>query len=419
MIVVADDELELRRTLRALLTRSGFAVETCSNGAEALQVLEKAAAAGEPAKLLLTDIRMPGGSGLDLLRAVRARWPQLPVVVMTAYGERDVLRELIGLGCDGLLEKPFDPKRLFSVLEAALARAGGTAETNDWRDPGPPETVRIRTRTCPYSFGKYELVELIDRGAAGSVYRARQLDLGRPVALKFVNPTVDALAAQHEAQALARLRHSNIPVVYECGRHDGADFIAMELIEGYTLRARLARQGPLAPEEAVRLLVPVADALSCAHQHGVLHRDVKPANIVIDETGRAVLVDFGVALCGKDEDSDLQGTPPYMAPEYIHGEPYDAACDAYSFGLVLYEALTGLRVLPRSAGSSDIDDLRRFAELIPIPVTQLAPHVDLALARIVHRLIAPRATRLSLDQGLVWLRRWLESEVEADATLRH
>ncbi len=203
---------------------------------------------------------------------------------------------------------------------------------------------------------EYELLGELGRGASAVVFRARDRSLGRLVAIKVVRPHSIAsaddamLRLAREARTVAKLQHPNIVTVHAVRRlRAGGLALIMQLVPGRTLKAAVIEHGPFAPEQAERVLHDVAEALAYAHAHGVVHRDVKPENIFLDEnSGRAMLSDFGIAHSA-DHESRLTmtgaaiGTPAYMAPEQIDGAPADARSDIYSLGLVAWEMLTGRR----------------------------------------------------------------------------
>src|SRR3954447_17341448 len=193
--------------------------------------------------------------------------------------------------------------------------------------------------------GSYEIVSLLGRGGMGEGYRARDVRLDRDVAIKvlpedFANDSNRIGRFHQEARAIGALNHPHI-----CQIHDvGPGYLVLEYIDGAPLG------GPLAPTEAVRLILQVADALDTAHQKGILHRDLKPANILVTTDGRVKVLDFGLAKVMTSEqdvtrtsEGTVGGTPAYMSPEQAEGKPLDARSDVFSLGAVLYEVLSGAR----------------------------------------------------------------------------
>ena len=187
--------------------------------------------------------------------------------------------------------------------------------------------------------GPYEIESAIGAGAMGEVYRARDTRLDRIVAIKQLTPE-HRERVEREARAIAALNHPHICQVYDVG----PDYLVLEYLEGEPVR------GPLPADEAVRVATQIAGALQAAHERGVLHRDLKPANIMLTPGGTAKLLDFGVAKrlerapdAAETLPGTLLGTPAYMSPEQIEGQPLDARSDVFSFGAVLYEILSGRR----------------------------------------------------------------------------
>jgi serine/threonine-protein kinase len=208
--------------------------------------------------------------------------------------------------------------------------------------------------------GRYRLLERIDEGGAGEVWRARDEKLDRDVAVKVLGPGADeAFRARFadEARRAAAVVHPNVVTVFDEGRDGGDAFMVMELVAGKTLRDLILERGPLPPHEVARLVTGVAAALDAAHAAGVIHCDLKPANVIVDREGTAKLTDFGIARAARDQgEQELLGTARYIAPERVEGGPVTPRTDVYGLGLLAYELLAGQ---PAFEGDTDTELVRK------------------------------------------------------------
>ena len=253
--------------------------------------------------------------------------------------------------------------------------------------------------------GPYEILSLLGSGGMGEVYRARDQRLARSVALKVLPPefaadTVRRQRFEQEARAASALNHPNILSVFDMGSQDGLVYIVSELIDGESLRD-VIRRGPLPQSRAVEIAGQVADALAAAHAANIVHRDLKPENIMLTRDGRAKILDFGLAkqvqprVPGSDETQFLTRTSPgailgtagYMSPEQVRGEPVDPRSDIFSFGLVLYECLTGRAPFERQTGAEMMTAILR--EDPP----ELPDTISPALRQIVYHCLEKDAVR--------------------------
>jgi serine/threonine protein kinase/WD40 repeat protein len=242
----------------------------------------------------------------------------------------------------------------------------------------------------------YRLLEQIGEGAFGVVYRATQPQIGREVAIKAVAPELAnhpdfVRRFEREAQIVAKLEHPHIVPLYDYWREPDAAYLVMRFLRGGSVED-LLRSGPLDPERASSILDQVAAALSAAHRQGIVHRDVKPGNVLLDEVGNAYLTDFGVALeAGSPERSSgtmIRGTPGYLSPEQVRLDPASPRSDIYALGIVAYEMLTGAAPFPESSLTALLDHHLRDA--IP-SVREMRPDLPVALDRAIGRATAKDA----------------------------
>jgi len=244
--------------------------------------------------------------------------------------------------------------------------------------------------------GGYTIVGVIGRGGMGVVYEAEQVALQRAVALKVLSPDVADDASfrerfKREVMVMAAVDHPHICPVYEAGEADGHLFLAMRLVRGPTLKQLIAGSpGGMEPRRAVRLIAQAADALDAAHTNGLVHRDVKPQNILVAERDHAYLADFGLAIHGADtgltRTGQFVGTLDYVAPEQIRGERTDARSDIYALGCVLYEALTGSP--PYAGSSNEVGKLYAHVNEPPPRPTEARPDLPGAFDAVIERAMA-------------------------------
>ena len=237
---------------------------------------------------------------------------------------------------------------------------------------------------------RYKVLNRIGSGGMADVYCAEDLQLGRRVALKllyrrFAEDEEFVERFRREASSAAGLQHPNVVAVFDRGEFDGTYYIAMEFLEGRSLKQLVRQEGALEPDRAIDLVIQILKAARFAHRRGIVHRDIKPHNVIVDDEGRAKVTDFGIARAGASdmtETGSIMGTAQYLSPEQAQGHPVDARADLYSIGVVLYELLTGR--VPFDAESAVTIALKQVSEE-PVPPSHYNPAVSDQLEDVVMR----------------------------------
>lgn len=281
------------------------------------------------------------------------------------------------------------------TVEECAETAGGGHQTIGI---APEVTSFLKPAEQPDELGRlgdYRVLQVLGSGGMGVVYRAEDLRLRRQVALKVMKPVVAAnpearIRFLHEAEATAAIEHDNIVTIYQVGEDNGVPFFAMQLLKGESLQRRIEREGRLSEAEVLRIGSEIADGLHVAHARGLIHRDIKPDNIWLQEgNGRVRIVDFGLVRNSADETGLTQsgivlGTPKYMAPEQAQGESVDARCDLFSLGSVLYRMASGRAPFE---GTNLTATLIAVAHEDPRPLAEIAPELSKGLTEIITKLL--------------------------------
>ena len=245
----------------------------------------------------------------------------------------------------------------------------------------------------PPRIGRYVVENLVGIGGMGQIFKAHDPDIGRPVAIKLISTELMSGAARadyikrfrREAQAAARCAHPNIVAIYDFALHEGQPFIAMEFVHGASLRQALDAAPVMAVPDAVRIVLQVLDALASAHDQGVIHQDVKPANIMLTPDMRVKVADFGICRFVDAESTvttSSMGTPNYMSPEQCRGAPVDSRSDLFAAGATLFEMVAGERAFPgKNMGEVTHRIQHEQLPLLPAPVRAVAPRLQLVLER--------------------------------------
>jgi DNA-binding NarL/FixJ family response regulator len=398
-IVIADDHVMVRSGLRVLLNAEPDLMVVAEAGD--VEAALRCTRAHHP-RVVVLDLNMPGEPSMPAIPQFLEAAPGTAVVVLTMQDEPDYARAALSAGASGYVVKAAAGDELVDAVRAAAA--GGTYLTPALgarlaRVPQRPRPVAESAVTEPEvgaTFAGHRIEGVAGRGAMGVVLLATDLTLDRRVALKLIaswyaRDPVFRARFERECRIAAALDHPNVVPIFHAGEEDGQLYVTMRYVEGTDLKALLARERWLDPARAVAIVGQVAAALDEAHANGLVHRDVKPANVLIAEREggeRAYLTDFGVSKQRTANDPALTGTGmaigsvDYMAPEQAQVAPVDARTDVYALGCVLFHALTGS--VPFIRGN----DLERMwahvNERPPAPTSidsRLPPGFDGVLAR--------------------------------------
>jgi len=349
-LAIADDDETSRWILSTFLESRGYLVRTAAGGQEAIEL-----ALDESVSLLLLDIRMPDISGIDVLRVVRQKRSArvLPVLMVTALVGSEQMVEAFDRGANDYITKPFDLPvvlaRVAAHLRAAEPHGKGESDVaGEALDAPQPGAVVA---------GRFRIGSELGRGSVGIVYRAWDLVLKRPVAMKILRTgglIPETLARfQREGLWAKLLKHPHAVEVLHSGvTSSGLAYLAMELLEGESLDKTLKREKRLRPARCAEILIPVCEVLEQAQARGLVHRDVKPGNIFLEQTPegeRIKVLDFGLTRRFHEVTSEerltdegtVLGTLEYMGPERFKGMDGGSATDVYSLGVTLYEMIAG------------------------------------------------------------------------------
>ena len=332
-ILLVEDNPAEARLIDLLLRESADAEMKCqheSRLSDGLLRLQE-----NTADAILLDLGLPDSEGLETVRRVRLTASNVPIIVLTGADDRTLGLKTIEIGADDFLYKgDLDHERLVQTLRYAIERATRRAKEAHHQIPG------------------YQLLERIGAGTTATVYKARQLSLDRMVAIKVLpkKHTHDAEFVRRlydEGRATAKLSHPNIVGALDVGRSGDHHYFVMEYVEGETVGQTLTN-GPYEEKEAITIAIQIAQALCHAHEEGIIHRDVKPNNIMITKEGVAKLTDMGLARAVIDREAaeaergKMYGTPFYISPEQVRGEvDIDFRSDIYCLAGTLYHMLTG------------------------------------------------------------------------------
>ena len=294
-------------------------------------------------------------------------------------------------GGSGTPPRPVAPLQALDTQAATMPASQPRTQTDPLDSASGTDALLLKQQQVG---ARYRLVRLLGRGGMGAVYQAHDNELRRPVALKLLLPDVAANEAmlerfKREIHISSTVTHRNVLRVFDLGEGPGTKFLTMEFVEGENLAELMKREGRLPTELIIRILRQVCQGLGAAHEQGVLHRDLKPANVMISHDDRVLLTDFGIAKSleqtGMTQAGEIMGTPHYMSPEQVKGEPVDIRSDIYSLGVMLYEMATGQ--VPYS-GHTVYEVMIQRVQKDPRPAAELNPDIPPFLQHIIRRCMA-------------------------------
>ncbi len=408
-LLVSDDDPQVLDLVTLVLEGAGHTVIATG---DATAVHELATQPGIDAIVL--DVNMPK-SGFEILNELRGdpATATLPILFLSGLGGREYRARGLVEGADDYMVKPFEPAELVLRVERLLSWRRRDVNSGD----SPPDNDdKLR-------FGRYEVLEVIGQGSMGTVYRGLDPRLERQVALKTIRLESSTNESQrremferlrNEAITIARFSHPNIIVVYDMGGDERSAFIAMELVGGPSLRDVLRTAGPLDADRVIPMAAAIANGLAVAHSSEVIHRDVKPGNVLLGRDGAIKVSDFGLAFVISTlsvDSSEISGTPGYVPPEVLNAKPYSEPGDLFGLGATLYESLVGFHpltgnTLRETIGNTLKGAVRPLNDYIDVP-PQLAELVASLLAtdpsdRPTAAAAASHLSQLAAERRLRW-----------------
>jgi serine/threonine protein kinase len=418
-IFIVDDNPNNLTLLSGILREAGYDVRAANSGRRALQILER-----QPSELVLLDIQMPEVDGYQVCRTLKEspELRQIPVIFVSALDDVFDKVKAFEVGGVDYVTKPYDAAEVLARVGAQLrlSRLQLELERRNAELQRKNEELLVAQRKTEQVFSAlsevlpgtvladtYRIDAMIGEGGFGAVFRGFHLNLQRPVAVKVLRPTSAGLSTEGlerfrlEGIAACRVDHPNAVDVLDFGvTPAGIAYLVMELLRGYSAEWLLQNRGVLPPGRCAEILVPVCEALAEAHNQGVVHRDVKPENIFLHQTKRGEVVkvvDFGLAKLFEESDADrssltiegtILGTPNYMAPERVIGEPYDGKSDVYSIGVVLYRMLCGALPYAHTGTSNPYLSALMHVTTPPRPLREVNPGVTTEAEKLTLRALA-------------------------------
>lgn len=395
MILIADDENRLRQMLRRILEGQGHQIVEAENGEVAVQMFR----ANSPDMAILDVDMGEGMSGFDVCKVLRddPYGASIPILFLTGMGKQEDLLQGFQQGADDYVRKPFNISELVARVNSQLARlkrqSGRFAQLGE-------QQFRIGN-VIDGNVHRYKISSRISSGGMGVIFRGYRLSDSFQVAIKTLNSNFledhkDIQRFLREAEATVQIRHPHLATGIEVVRTAGHCFFVMEYIEGQSLAGIIDSQGTVPQNRALNIIIQIARGLGHMHHLGLVHRDVKPGNILVTPENRAVLVDMGLTKSTR-EHADLTtegvilGTPYYLSPEQAMGETLDIRSDIYSLGATFYHAVTGT-VPFRGASTIAIINARfmRDPDSPRMYVPEISDNISAIIGKMIQRSAAQR-----------------------------
>ena len=391
-ILVSDDDPQILRLVSLCLEDAGHDVVSTDDPREVAALARRSAGDGMPFDVIVLDVMMTPLSGFEVMGELRRETLTEATPILLLSGRSGGSDRVRGLkeGADDYLTKPFEPEEL-ELRVSRLVAWGERRGDAERRRLANGEANEMR------NLGRYEVRGVLGQGTMGTVYRGWDPRLKRAVALKTIR--LDSVVTedqrhvmldrlQNEAVTVARFNHPNIVAIYDMGDSADTAFIAMELVDGVSLSRYLREVGPLELGRLAILALAVARALGAAHERQVIHRDVKPGNVLLGRDGAIKVTDFGVADIFSRVSTEplmIYGTPGYVPPEALRQEIYTQAGDFFGFGVILYEAASGIHPL---AGENLHEILDKTLACSPQHLAERCPDLPGETCDLVMRLLA-------------------------------
>lgn len=435
-VLLVDDEPDLLEATAGILEAAGFSVQTAGDGREALARIEARAP-----EVVVADVEMPGMNGYELCRQLRASGrDEIPFLFCSGLTAPDSRVEGLRAGADDFIAKPVGEEELVLKLSRQVERVRkARASAGAAQPPVNAATLaaieaRLTGGAALVRLGRFELRSVLGRGSMGTVFQAWDMKLERWVAIKAVHAGAGmsefwngdvVRGLVQEAAMVARFNHPHVVAVYDVQDAMDAAYIVMEFVEGVTLQDCLHRSR-LGAERAVPLLTALASALAAAHAVNVLHRDVKPGNVLLGRDGAIKLTDFGIASFVSSRLSGaVFGSPGYLPPEVLRGRAAGAAGDLFALGAIAFRCLTGHKAF---AGNTAGEVLTSTLNARVPRLREAGAEVPAELEAIVAGLLEPDPERRIGDASLLsgelrrmsdfWGWRWAVPELGSAASYR-